>query len=318
MAQPDSRTTNPPPERLSPWRDTVIVILATLAAAYLASRFELSEALFASTRNYEFLQLDEWPTAIFVLALGLMWLSWRRYRQAELQLQARRSAEARLAEALALNRELTYEHLKAQESERKHLARELHDELGQYLNAIKIDAVALREPADGGFAGAASGRIVKAVDHVHGVVSDLINRLRPAGLDELGLLAALENCIGHWRQRVPDRNFSFQSSGTFEGLPELTCLTLYRLVQEGLTNSHKHGQAAAVDIVLQRTAAEPGELILKVRDDGKGMTSAPNSRGFGLRGMRERVAMMGGGFTIEAAPGAGFGFEARLPAFAPE
>ncbi len=143
--------------------------------------------------------------AAFVLALCFVWISWRRYRQALAQLEARRAAEQRLAAALAENRELAHQHLHVQESERKHLARELHDELGQYLNAIKLDAVAIRESAGPGDSPAslAAARTIKAVDHVHAVVNNIIRRLRPAGLDELGLVAALENCVDHWRQRLP-------------------------------------------------------------------------------------------------------------------
>jgi signal transduction histidine kinase len=248
------------------------------------------------------------------MALCLMWLSRHRYRQALAQLRARQAAEARLADALALNRELSHQHLRMQEAERKHLARELHDELGQYLNAIKIDAVTLREPMESEAAAAISERMVIAVDHVYAVVSDMIRRLRPAGLDELGLVAALENCLDHWRQRVPSRTFTLHVRGTFDGLPELTNLTLYRLVQEGLTNSHKHADAAKVEVVLNRETAAGDELVLSVSDDGRGGDATARSGGFGLRGMQERIEMSGGRFSIDTSPGAGFSFEARLPA----
>src|SRR5262249_10294730 len=152
---------------------------------------------FSVTRRWEGIELDEWPIVLLVLAVGLMWLSWRRYRETLSELRARQAAEARLAEALSLNRQLAHQHLRLQESERKHLARELHDEFGQYLNAIKLDAVAIRETSSSSHADAAD-RIASAVDHVHVVVSDIIRRLRPAGLDELGLVAALENCVDHW------------------------------------------------------------------------------------------------------------------------
>jgi len=303
-----------PSKHLSPWRDIATVAAVTVTAALLAAHFELNEQLFALTRRWEHLQADEWPIAIFTMALCLMWLSRRRYRQALAELRARQAAEARLAEALALNRQLAHQHLTLQESERKHLARELHDELGQYLNAIKIDAVTLREPTDGETAFAVSERVVKSVDHVHGVVSDMIRRLRPAGLDELGLVAAIENCVDHWRQRMPARTFSLRVRGSFDGLPELTNLTLYRLVQEGLTNSHKHADAARVDIELSHDAAAADELVLCVSDDGRGAESQQAHPGYGLRGMQERIEMLGGRFSIDTSPGAGFAFEARLPA----
>ncbi len=227
-ALPASPATTP----LSPWRDVVLAGAITLGCAALAAYFELSEALFQYTRRWEHLQLDEWPVAAFVLALCFAWISWRRYRQALAQLAARRAAETRLAAALAENRELAQQHLLVQESERKHLARELHDELGQYLNAIKLDAVVTREASssEDSPAALAAARTISAVDHVHAVVNDIIRRLRPAGLDELGLVAALENCVDHWRQRLPQTRFTLSISGSLDELGETLNLTLYRLI----------------------------------------------------------------------------------------
>jgi two-component system, NarL family, sensor histidine kinase UhpB len=307
----DVQTSSTAAIQVSPWRDIAAVIAIVLVCVGLSAHFELSELLFALTRRWEHVQLDEWPVALFALAVCLGWLAWRRYRQALAQLSARQLAEQRLATALAENRALAHQHLRIQESERKHLARELHDELGQYLNAIKLDAVSIGDSE-------ASARIVQAVDHVHAVVSDMIRRLRPAGLDELGLLDALENCVDHWRQRLPDARFTLTASGSgFEGLSELLNLTLYRLIQEGLTNSSKHASATHIDVSLNREPAASGsgeDIVLTVRDDGRGADLALRKPGFGLNGMRERVELLGGRFTLESAPGKGFGLEARLPA----
>jgi two-component system, NarL family, sensor histidine kinase UhpB len=292
-----------------------LVVLITLACVTLAAHFELSEALYAHTRQWEHFELDEWPVAAFVLALCLVWISWRRYQQTLVQLEARRAAEARLAAALAENRELAQQHLRIQESERKHLARELHDELGQYLNAIKLDAVAIRESAtsesspSGSAAELAAARTVDAVDHVHGVVNDMIRRLRPVGLDELGLVAALENCVDHWRQRLPETRFTLSVSGELDDLGEIMSLTIYRLIQEGLTNSYKHAAATRIDIAVRRDT----EVVLTVSDNGCGMELSARGTGFGLSGMKERVELMGGAFSIETNLGRGFSIEARLP-----
>jgi two-component system, NarL family, sensor histidine kinase UhpB len=103
------------------------------------------------------------------------------------------------------NRLLAQENSRIQEMERKHPARELHDELGQYLNAIKLDSVSIRESGvDAEFSSNAAHAIIRAVDRVHGVISDMIGRLRPVGLDELGLVAAIEHCVDHWRQHLPE------------------------------------------------------------------------------------------------------------------
>lgn len=302
---------------LSPWRDVLVVAATTVGAAFLAAHYEINERVFAATRGWEDMQLDEWPIVVLVLAACLIWLSGRRYRQALTQLRARQAAEADLARALAANRELTAQHLRLQEAERRHLARELHDELGQYLNAIKIDAVALNDTTvDERDTRDAGERIVSAVNHIHRVVSDMIRRLRPAGLDELGLVAALENCVGQWQQRLPTLRFSLITTGRFDDLSELTNLTVYRLMQEGLTNVCKHAEAESVEIELRREDSD--DLTLRISDNGRGADPKQPTAGFGLRGMRERVEMMGGHFTVKTHPGGGFAFEARLPAAAGE
>src|SRR5579871_302986 len=298
-------------------RDIVVVIALTALALLISIRLQLNEALYALTRHWEWFQADELPIGMLALSVGLIWLAWRRYRHAMDELAARRVAEARLETALEDNRQLAQENLRIQETERKHLARELHDELGQYLNAIKLDAVAIR---DGGGAEAEGGRraaaaIVRAVDHVHASVSGMIARLRPVGLDELGLTAAIEHCVHHWRERHPDTDVRFEWNGELEGLEETLTLTLYRIVQEGLTNIDKHARAGRVEIRLERgPAGSKGETLrLTVTDDGRGMDAGARSGRFGLSGMRERVEMAGGTFTLESAPGEGTRLSACLP-----
>jgi two-component system sensor histidine kinase UhpB len=195
----------------------------------------------------------------------------------------------------------------------------LHDELGQYLNAIKLDAVAISESGgeDSQFSVTTSLSIIRSIDHVHGAVSDMIRRLRPVGLDELGLAAAIENCVDLWRQRLPSTRFSLTVRGDLQALHESLTLTLYRLIQEGLTNVYKHAAARQVDIVLERRKSDrtgTDQLILTVVDDGRGMDPGARTTGFGLSGMRERVEMAGGTFLLESAPGRGMSFGATLPA----
>jgi signal transduction histidine kinase len=294
-------------------RDIAIVVGVTVLSAWLAGHFEVNERVYAITRHYEKMQLDEWPIIVFVLALCLMWLAWRRYRLALVELQARQRAEAQLTEVLEENRELARQNLRALEAERKHLARELHDELGQYLNAIKLDAVADQSGEDPESQGRRTRRMLVTLDHIHGVVSDMIRRLRPAGLDELGLSAAVESCVDQWQQRLPGTQFSFSASGDLDSLSEHVNLTVFRLVQEGLTNSFKHAEAHHIDIVLNR-ARETNEIVLSISDDGKGMDLQEKRSGMGLSGMRERAEMLGGTLAIETSPGRGFTVEARIPA----
>jgi signal transduction histidine kinase len=300
------------------WFDVVVVAGITVATFVLAAHFQFNEVIYALTRHWEYIQLDELPVGMFVLSVCLVWLSLKRYRHARRELQARRIAEARLAAALVENRRLARETLRIQEVERKHLARELHDELGQYLNAIKLDAVSISDSGgDPGFSAAASLAIIRSVDHVHRAVSEMIGRLRPVGLDELGLVDAIEHCVDHWRQRLPEMQFQVSVSGNFDGLGESVTLTVYRLIQEGLTNIYKHARAARAEIALTRvTSGENGidELQLTVADDGCGMEYNARVSRFGLSGMRERVELSGGTFTLISAPGEGLRFTVRIPA----
>jgi len=300
----------------SPWRDTLAVLIATALTIALAAHFNWSEALYALTRREERLQLDELPIGMLVLLSGLIWLAWRRNRQSRQEIRARRVTEAQLEEALAANRALAKETLRIQEADRKHLALELHDELGQYLNAIKLDAVSIRDGTAGDVRDAikTSDAIVRTVDHLHGVVIQMIARLRPVALDELGLLAAIEHGIDQWRRRLPDTQFSFQAQGNFEGLDEALNLTAYRLIQEGLTNIYKHAKASHVEISLTQSAeGARNELCVAVADDGCGADLGQRPGGHGLSGMRERTELSGGIFSIDSAPGRGLRFEAHLP-----
>ena len=311
----------PPVEQLkvtypSPWRDTVAVLAVTALTFALSAYFNWNEALYSLTRREERLQLDELPIGMLVLLTGLIWLAWRRNLQARQEIRARRVAEVQLEEALVANRSLAKEALRIQEADRKHLALELHDELGQYLNAIKLDAVSIRERTalDLRDAIEASDDIVRTVDHLHGVVSQMIARLRPVALDELGLLAAIEHGIDQWRRRLPDTQFNLHVQGDLDGLDEALSLTAYRLIQEALTNIYKHAHASHVDLSLSlAVVGGRGDLCVAVADDGRGVDLRKRPTGHGLNGMRERTELSGGAFSIVSAPGRGLRFEAHLP-----
>jgi signal transduction histidine kinase len=134
------------------------------------------------------------------------------------------------------------------------------------------------------------------------------------GLDELGLTAAIESCVDSWRQRVPGTRFALSFDGKLDGLGESLDLTVYRLIQEALTNCQRHAAAGRVEIALQRhTAAGADELVLSVADDGRGMQLGTQKPGFGVSGMQERVEMMGGKFSLVSEPGRGLKLEAHLP-----
>jgi two-component system, NarL family, sensor histidine kinase UhpB len=300
------------------WRDLAAMAAATGLFAVVSARFELGERIAAVTRPWERYQLDELPGVLLFMALGLVWFAWRRVREARAALRRKEAIEAALISALAENRRLERANVKIQEEERKNLARELHDELGQYLNAIKVDAVCLRDanPMDAAEVKRCASLIIGIVDHLQSIVHDIVRRLRPPGLDELGLAAAIEDCLDGWRRRLPSVHFDCRVAAGLTNLSEAVNITLYRLVQEGLTNVSRHAQASHVAISLEQHPTEvngAGFVVLRISDNGAGTrTPAAQGTGLGLVGMRERVESLGGAFEASNVEG-GFRIAAQLP-----
>jgi len=221
--------------------------------------------------------------------------------------------EAERARTEATLQRLSRSLLEAQESERRAVARELHDELGQSLQAIKINLqTAQRFPQEGA---ARLAESIGLVDHTIQQVRALSVDLRPSLLDDLGLVAALEWYVDRQAQR-------FGFVGRFVATPhdlrlnptvETAC---FRIVQEALTNVARHAQATHVRIDLRR---QDEELHLVIRDDGVGCDAramqeqAVQGASFGLLGMRERAELAGGTFTMRSAPAQGTEIQLRFP-----
>jgi len=300
------------------WQDTILVALATAVMALICVELDVSEALRRWTAPWERFQLDELPAVLVVLAVGLAWFAARRYIEAGRELQRREVAEAQLEAALTNNRRLAQQYVRLQEAERKSLARELHDELGQYLNVIKLDAVGIRDghPGDTAVSHERAMAIVVNCDHVHAALAALLRQLRPVGLDDLGLGAALEHCVETWRPRLPAVKLDLSVVGEFADLGETLTLTVYRVIQEGLSNIAKHAAARQVRLRLDRarSGSTGADFInITVADDGAGANPDAHTRGLGLIGMRERVAALGGHLEFRSAPGRGFELKAQIP-----
>jgi glucose-6-phosphate-specific signal transduction histidine kinase len=301
--------------KISARRDIVLIVIVTVIAGFVCVKFNLSEALLNWTRPFERVQLDELPAVLLVVAISLIWFSSRRYFEASRQLRLRRTAEAQLAEALAENRRLAQQYVDMQEYERKALARDLHDELGQYLNAIKLDAVSIRESMGAQPGVHVARAMIANIDRVYGVVTGLIRQLRPVGFDDLGVTAALEHCVNDWRSRLPLTAIELSITGDFETLDETRGLTLYRLVQEALTNIARHAHATRAEIrIAAGRAADAGQCIeILIADNGAGADLGAPRPGLGLVGMRERVSALGGSITLASERGAGFQVKASFP-----
>ena len=177
----------------APAGEMIVVMLATAAFAALCTQIDLSERLSAWAQPRERFQLDELPLVLLFFACALVWFAWRRVREARAEVARRLRAEASLQQAFDQNRRLAQVNIRLQEDERRHLARELHDELGQCMNAIKLEAVALRSTGGDAMTQFAATSIVALTDRVQAATRDIARRLRPPGIDELGLAAVLEH-----------------------------------------------------------------------------------------------------------------------------
>lgn len=206
------------------------------------------------------------------------------------------------------NHKLTQQLITLQEEERKTLARDLHDEIGQHLTAIHVDASAVLKAKSIDEARASAVAIGEVSRQMMDIVHDLLQRLRPVVLEELGLEAALRELADSWQQRNSVKT-SLSIQGHLHGLEDTLLITVYRMVQECLTNVTRHARASQVAITLD---CQLHALLLSVVDDGQGFSPGKSS-GFGLAGMRERVEALGGKFELRAAPGRGVSVQVYLP-----
>lgn len=201
------------------------------------------------------------------------------------------------------NRQLTHLIQKHIEDERRSLARELHDELGQYVTAIKTFAVAIanktKEKAPEVEASAQT--IVAAANHIYDGMHNIIRQLRPGALDNLGLSETLRDMVNSYQQHHADLSIELSLSGDLSQLGENININVYRIVQEAINNVIKHADAKHVKVQLKALAQ--GNLELVIHDDGKGMDIADvdQSNHFGLLGMRERVQGLHGNFHVQSS-----------------
>jgi hypothetical protein len=225
------------------------------------------------------------------------------------------AAETQLRETRLLAKHMG----EVQETERRHLARELHDELGQCLTAIKTDAVLIRnrtQDTDKKLYTSAQA-IIDIASHIYDVVHNMITRLRPSPLDDLGLVPTLEESISSWRQRQPEIDFSLSVNGDLADLSESLNMTVFRVVQEAITNAVRHAEAERIYITVANQSEVTGkdELMIIIQDDGKGMevTDFHSDVDFGLLGMRERAHSLGGEFQLTSSLGEGVTIKVTLP-----
>ncbi|MBF4990900.1 ATP-binding protein [Methylophilus sp. QUAN] len=217
---------------------------------------------------------------------------------------------------LEQNRQLTQLIQQHIEDERRSLARELHDELGQYVTAIKTFAVAIVNKTKESTPDIAANAqtIVAAANHIYDGMHNIIRQLRPAAMDNMGLVETLRDMVSGYQAQHPELQIQLHLAGQFQPMGENVNINIYRIVQEAVNNAIKHAHAQCINVHL---LTDVDGLRLMICDDGVGMRldTVDQSRHFGLLGMRERVQALHGQFKVVSQPEAGRGttLDIRLP-----
>ena len=208
------------------------------------------------------------------------------------------------------NQALARHTMHIQENERQTMSRELHDEMGQSLTAVKAMAVATKQPqaripdiADS---------IIEICNHLSGVVRSMMRTLHPLSLSDLGLSATLTDLVNEWLRRNPSLKVELDYDETIDWLDHEVAIHVYRIVQECLTNVVRHAEATRVDVFIRRQLHNMKPwIVIRVEDNGSG--GSAEGEGFGILGMRERVESMGGHFKFDSLPGKGVRVRASMP-----
>ena len=277
--------------------------------------------------------LDAWDsmTGIFLLGLGFVavlhmaLLLFLRRLLRPTEADARRLVAT--TQQLAENREVTRLIQAGVEEERKRLARELHDELGQSVTAIRLIAASIARSGESGGALQGSARIDGIAAGLYDSVHRIVRELRPAVLEQQDLAAALADLGREWRVLHPDIELALTLEGDLGDLGEAVTLAVFRCMQEALTNVLKHAQASHIKLAVAR---REGCLEASIEDNGRGSTvdgaasgvaggmtagvaTGVANAGHGLVGMRERVVALGGSLDAAACAGGGFRVSMVLP-----
>jgi PAS domain S-box-containing protein len=225
----------------------------------------------------------------------------------------RQRAEAELRRSREEIRELALAASSAREQEKSRVARELHDELGQALTALKIDVSWLRDhlPEAAGPVKGKLGSMQLLLDGTVAAARRISSELRPLMLDDLGLVAACDWLVQNFVQRTGGACELVIGKGDLD-LPDPYATAVFRVLQESLTNAARHSGATQVEVLLERDA---DAVMLTVRDNGQGFRAgeARKPGSYGLTGLRERAALLDGEVSIESAAGRGTVIELRLP-----
>jgi signal transduction histidine kinase len=279
--------------------DSVWVPIAFLSAYAISSHFNFSDNYYIWARQYEQgLDIDELLPALLASLVALLWFAKRRINESKILIKKNHALLQRI--------------LEVQEDERKRIARDLHDDLGQYLSAIKAQSNSLLIDASSSADVQLTAKsITSSADHAYDATRNMIHSLRPVALDDLGLSAALEHLLDTWRSISTETmqsvarldknsrptNYQLHIHGDIDSYHETVNITVFRIVQEALTNIAKHARAQAVLIDIESKA---NYLTIAITDDGVGFDISKQNSGYGLLGIAERVEALAGNMEISS------------------
>jgi signal transduction histidine kinase len=257
---------------IDPARFALTILLSLLVSRVASSRRQVESTLLEANKQLE-----------------------QKVRDRTVELQTERDRYQALAGHL----------LKLQESERRHLSREIHDSLGQELTGIKfqVQAIEMRHPEV-----ALPKQIVVALDQLTAKLRKVAAGLRPPILDHFSLPEALEWLVDEFSERT-GLNCRVEIADAIPQVSDEVKMAMFRVCQEALTNAARHAEPSSIVITLR---AKP-ELTLSIHDDGVGFDTGRPSASLGLLGMRERAEAIGGSFSIESKPGQGTKVSLVLP-----
>jgi signal transduction histidine kinase len=296
------------------WRsialDSALVPIAFLSAYATSSHFNFSDNYYIWARQYEQgVDIDELLPALLASLVSLLWFAKRRIKESRILINK--------------NHALLQRVLEVQEGERKRIARDLHDDLGQYLSAIKAQAAGLLVDASSSADAQLTAKsIMSSADHAYQTTHNLIRTLRPVALDDLGLSAALEHLLDTWRSISTETqsltnlgkthhptNYQLHIHGDIDSYHETVNITVFRITQEALTNIAKHARAQAVVIDIE---SNPHYLVIAITDDGVGFDISKRNSGYGLLGIAERVEALAGSMEVSSQANTGTKINIRI------
>jgi len=265
--------------------ETAVIPLTFIAAFIISAHFDVFDQFYLWARKYEnTIDIDEISFASFLTLIALVWFSLSRVKESQVLIKRNQSL---------LNRVI-----QVQEEERKRIAHDLHDDLGQYINAIKTQA-AILSAYENSEVQLLATKIMSNTDHAFNSAKHLITSLRPLALDELGLAVALQYLIDTWQANTENKTkVHFVLNDDIDHFNEQTTMIIFRVIQEALTNIAKHANAKNVSISISYLI---NILTVKIIDDGIGFDTHQKTFGLGLIGIGERIEMLNGKLKIQSA-----------------